>query len=218
MMITVPATIAQFPYPPDLSYDPFYGNLSGLGQDDSLDDVTYDPDTGYYYTSTGLPLDSVTLAPITQDAITNLPVSDISLPTLPTIAPPSNIASATGPIDQNGNAIQLCTSQSCLMTGGTPTAAQLGGVVTQGTNSGLTPTQIAQIITSASSAGIAVFKATSSPSLIPGTNLVYNPATGQIANALTGLTGSQLASSLLNPTTLLLLGGALILVMLLDKK
>ena len=67
------------------------------------------------------------------------------------------------------------------------------------------------------SAGLAIFKATSSPSLIPGTNLVYNPATGQVSNATTGLTGSQLASTLgLSPQLLLLLGAGLLAVMFLE--
>ena len=99
------------------------------------------------------------------------------------------------------------------MTGPTPTASQLAAVVSQGTSTGLTAAQISQIFTSAAQSGVAIFKATSSPSLIPGTSLVYNPATGQIANALTGLTGSQVASSLTSLMPILLIGLGLILVL-----
>jgi hypothetical protein len=54
-------------------------------------------------------------------------------------------------------------------------------------------------------AGAKVYQSTQSPSLIPGTNAIYNPATGQILNAanLTSLT-SSLTSAL---PTILIFGG-----------
>ena len=104
-----------------------------------------------------------------------------------------------------------------------PSASQLATIATQGTATGLTAAQISQIFTSASAAGINIFKATSSPSLIPGTNLVYNPATGQMANATYGgLTGSQISaistSSLTAYLPMILLGGGLLLVVMMMGK
>lgn len=178
--------------------------LLGLGDDDGT------TDTGSY-TST---IDSTSLP------ILGLSPTDTSILDLPAITPPINVpANAPYGYDELGNPLPSPASVSVgpLMTGGTPTAAQLNAVVTQGTNTGLSPAQISSIINSALSAGLAVFKATSSPSLIPGTNLVYNPATGQVSNATTGLTGSQLASTLgLSPQLLLLLGAGLLAVMFLE--
>lgn len=64
-----------------------------------------------------------------------------------------------------------------------------------------------------------VFQQTGSPGLIPGTQLVYNPQTGQILPASGVLTSAgQISSTLSSP---LILGGiavVLILVMSMGKK
>jgi hypothetical protein len=193
MMITVPSVNAGFPYSSRL-----YG--FGLGQDDTTDSIE-DPTTGISYSlTTGLPI-TTSIVPLTGDtggtdteSLLNSQISSEGVPLSSLVS----VASGAAP----------------------PTAAAVQQVIQQGTSSGLTPTQIAQIITSATNAGLAVFKATSSPSLIPGTNLVYNPATGGIANATTGLTGAQIAAGLggISIGTIALIGGALLILMMLEKR
>jgi hypothetical protein len=212
MMIRVPATS-----PPGISGLGRRGipsSLLGLGDDG--DGTT---DTAIYDTP----------PPVTTP-ITILDTS--SNPLYSDIVTPSDYSSATGPIDQSGTAvtpIALSSSEiaainalptsSVIQPSALPSVGQLASVIQSGTSSGLNANQIAQIFSSASAAGLAIFKATSSPSLIPGTNLVYNPATGQVSNATTGLTGSQLASTLgLSPQLLLLLGAGLLAVMLLEGR
>ena len=201
-------------YPPNWS-----GGIGWLGQTDTSISSTDDTDTY-------LPILDTTA---TDVALTDtLPVSDLTSSDLsyldaavtPPTAPPS---SAPYGYDELGNPLSAPvtitpTQAQALMTGPTPTASQLAAVVSQGTSTGLTAAQISQIFTSAAQSGVAIFKATSSPSLIPGTNLVYNPATGQIANALTGLTGTQVASSISSLMPLFLIGIGLVLVMSLAGK
>lgn len=225
MLVTVPQIGARFPY------DALTG-LNGLGQTDtdtySFDETPTYSDTTVIGSAGNVSASSLNIsnpyAPVTStdllttDADTLLGTDGASTPA---VAPPVNLSSATGPVSQSGSAVTPATGP--IMTGPLPTPAQLAQVVQSGTSgTGLTAAQIAQIFTSASSAGLAIFKATSSPSLIPGTNLVYNPATGQVTNSLTGLTGSQLASTLgvgsLSIGTLLLLGGAAFLLIMLSNK
>jgi hypothetical protein len=101
-----------------------------------------------------------------------------------------------------------------------PSTSQLATIAAQGTGTGLSAAQIANIFNSAASAGINVFKATSSPYAIPGTSLVYNPATGQLASS-TGLTAAGLAtvqaagitaSSLTSMMPIILIAGGLMLL------
>ena len=101
-----------------------------------------------------------------------------------------------------------------------PTSSQLQQVIQQGTGSGLTAAQISQIFANAASAGVSVFKATSSPYAIPGTSLVYNPATGQIANALTGLTGTQTIAGIggVSIGMLALIGIALVVFVMVSER
>ena len=221
MRISVPETMRVYPY----------AGIAGLGQDDGFDDGL-NLDTSPIDTTT-LPLTTGTLdystllgtspTTIMVDGV-NYAVSDTS----PVVTPPA-VAPANAPYgyDELGQPLTapatsglstLCTDASCQQMGSKPTAAQLAGIVTSGTSSGLNATQIAQIFSSAAQAGVAVFKATSSPALIPGTNLVYNPATGQIANALTGLTGAQASLGGLSFGTILLFGGGLLLIMMLSGK
>jgi hypothetical protein len=197
------------------------GGIGWLGQTDTSISSTDDTDTYLPILDTSA----------TDVALTDtLPVSDLTSSDLAyldaALSPPSNLSTATGPISASGTAVtpvavdpSLVAAINALPTGSTippgslPSTAQLATIATQGTSTGLTAAQISQIFTSAAQSGVAIFKATSSPSLIPGTNLVYNPATGQIANALTGLTGSQVASSLTSLMPMLLIGLGLILVL-----
>jgi hypothetical protein len=224
MLVTVPQTGAIFPYDPLTGLNGFR-DFAGMGQ--TTDNTFSAPDT----TSTFLPVGNVSasslnienpFADLSDDSLTTDPSTLLGTvgAVTPAITPPATLASATGPVSQAGAAVTPSTSG--LMTGPTPTAAQLAGVIQNGTGAGVSAAQIAQIFTSAASAGIAVFKATSSPSLIPGTSLVYNPATGQVANASTGLTGSQLATTLgvgsMSIGTILLLGGAAVLLLMMTSK
>jgi hypothetical protein len=100
----------------------------------------------------------------------------------------------------------------------TPSATQLGQIVTNGTSTGLTANQIASIVGAATNAGVQILRATNNtvPTLIPGTNLVYNPATGQIVP--TGTTLSTALGSATFSSSGLLIGalviGAVLLVMM----
>jgi hypothetical protein len=100
----------------------------------------------------------------------------------------------------------------------TPSATQLGQIVTNGTSTGLTPNQIASIVGAASNAGVQILRATnnSTPTLIPGTNLVYNPATGQIVPTGTSLS-TAFGSATFSSSGLLigaLVIGAILIVMM----
>lgn len=188
--------------PSTMNYYPagFGGSLHGLGQDD----LVYDPSgSGAYYDST---------TGVSYDPSGN-PISTATLPALePIVVPPTTpIVSPALPTDTTG----LGPGQA--ITPGTPTPA--GG--------GLTAAQIAAIATAAGQAAINVAKATSVPGLIPGTNLVYNPATGgfvpasgagvalpgtQLSLTPAGLTGSLTSSSALL-IAVVAIGGILLFTM-----
>ncbi len=51
----------------------------------------------------------------------------------------------------------------------------------------LTPTQLVNLIGGAASAGSSVIRSTQTPSVIPGTTAIYNPATGQILPSTVGV-------------------------------
>lgn len=204
------------------------GAFAGLGQTDTS---TYTSDE---FDTTGIPIIdtsvSDTVAPLTSDIDTLVDPStgqtyQIGSALSAAVTPPSNLASASGPVSNTGASVTPAsgawTAADLAAVGGvgqSPTPAQLAQVVQQGTSTGLTSTQIAQLFSSAASAGLAIFKATSTPSIIPGTNLVYNPATGQIASAL-GTTASQVTSAITNLAPLLLLGVAgIVVLMMLSRK
>jgi len=88
-----------------------------------------------------------------------------------------------------------------------PTQAQLQQAIQGGTATGLTAAQISNLIAQAANAGVKILNATQSPYLIPGTQLVYNPATGAltsgIANQLTTPFGTLTGST----SSVLMLGG-----------
>lgn len=88
------------------------------------------------------------------------------------------------------------------------------GAVNTSTGQPVTATQIAALIAQAAGGANAVYKSTQSPYVIPGTNVVYNPATGQYANAA-GIAAAGLGTSLGGMLPLLLIG---LVVVMLGKK
>jgi hypothetical protein len=104
-----------------------------------------------------------------------------------------------------------------LLSVGLDTSPPGSATTSTGSGSGVTPASIAAAIAAAANAATGVYRATSSPSVIPGTNAIYNPATGQITNAgllsTSGL-GASLSSML---PLLLLVGGGLLLVSAMGK-
>jgi hypothetical protein len=171
-------------------------SLSGLGQDST----DYGIDPTYVDSELG-----------STDSVTPVVLSPGSVgPLLPgeTIAPGASITT-TVPAS-----LQDLTSGSTA-----PTSSQLQQVVQQGTSSGLSANQIAAIVQAASAVGTKVLQVTNQPSLIPGTNLVYNPATGQILPSGTTLSSVFGSATLSSGGTLLLVGGGiLLLVLLMGKK
>lgn len=86
---------------------------------------------------------------------------------------------------------------------------------------GVTPQQLASLLAAGAQGASAIYRATQSPSLVPGSSLVYNPQTGQLVPAsglsVGGLFGTSLsASGSLMP--ILLIGGAVLLFMTLGKR
>lgn len=171
-------------------YQPGWGGfvgLEGLGQDDST--------------------------------ITDLPVyapSDVTLPDFTTISLPST----TGPISMPeinpsdlsipgytydpGSGMYFPTSTS--VTGGSiPVPSSTAG-------SGLSLAQLLGSAATAAQTAAAINKTLQSPALIPGTNLVYNPATGQITSGV-ATTSTAVGSLLASPVTILAIGALLILMM-----
>jgi hypothetical protein len=99
----------------------------------------------------------------------------------------------------------------------TPTSPTTSAAPTAAPGSALTPTQLNAIIGGAAQTGVSVLKATQSPTVIPGTNAIYNPATGQILGA-TSLTSSQVESSISSFMPIILLGLGAVLVLSFAKK
>ena len=226
------------------------GGIGALGQDDDSGDdddgTTYDDGSGLL---DSLPVTtlSTTDSSLLDTNLSDISTGNISgsvynaggqsyqLVDPTTLVPaPSDVSTVTGPVDPAGNAVpasvtsaQIQAATNAIATGQPSTISSavtpsvLSTLATQGTSTGLTTAQITSIFSAAANAGVAVFKATSSPSIIPGTNLVYNPATGQVSSA-SGLTSSGLASvdiasQLTSMLPILLLGGgAILLVMMMS--
>jgi hypothetical protein len=185
------------------------GGIGDLGQDPTAGG-TYTTDSAIYS-----PIDTSTYTTLLNTAqpsgsLTSSDLSDLGLQTYssldPSLVSTLNNLPTTSPVPV-----------SML-----PSSSQLATIAAQGTSTGLSAAQIANIFNSAASAGVNIFKATSSPYQIPGTSLVYNPATGQIASS-TGLTPTGLAtvqaasisaSSLTSMLPILLIGGGLLLVVM----
>ena len=93
----------------------------------------------------------------------------------------------------------------------------LQGPTGSGAGSGLSLSQILGSAATAATTAAKINQSLQSPSLIPGTSLVYNPATGQITNSLG--TAQALTSSLSSMLPLLLLaGGAFLLISMMGKR
>lgn len=164
--------------------------MHGLGQSDAgnfSDGIGIDPTSGSLVTDLGL---SLPLTPITLPALTLPPFDYASgLPDNPPIDP--NLINA------------LATSAAGYGTTGVSTSN--GG--------SLSAAQIASIIGNSANAAVGIFKATSSPSVIAGTGLVYNPATGQLVNATTGFGVAGVGAALGSYLPLLLVVGAAVLIL-----
>lgn len=185
--------------------------FAGLGQD---------TEAGIFDSGGGTTIDLPTFGD-------TLPVIDINGNGALTLGPTATQAGLTEvggvittPIDFGTCVGSGCTASLAPLTAPNapaPTQSQLANIVSNGTASGLSAAQIAQLVASAANAGVSVLKATSSPYAIPGTNLVYNPATGQILPS-SGLlnTASTLGTSMM---PVLLIGAAVLgLVLVMSKK
>ncbi len=211
-------------YPVDWS-----GGIGELGQYTDSSGNSYDA-SGNLISSGGLDttgmnydLSNLPLTNLTQSDLSNLtsPISSYS----PTSFSDLSVTPASSYSPDPSLVAQLNSlpSGSFVPPSMLPSASQLATIATQGTATGLNAQQIASIFSSAANAGINVFRATSSPSLIPGTSLVYNPATGQMENAMYGgLTGGQIgAIGTLDMTPyipMILIGGGLLLVVMMMGK
>jgi hypothetical protein len=181
--IKVPSTI-------DVAY-PVFG-LAGLGQCDDngcpSTGSSGDDGSGSSVTVPGFdqtnPILNITTSPITNPSYTGGGAQ-----TVPTPSGDYQIVNGTV-FDPNGNVVSLSSLQSAL------------GFPSSGTTPSSSAPNLAQILAAAAQAtGTAVkaFTTLQGPSLIPGTNLVYNPATGQLSNAAgigTSGTTSSLSTSL----------------------
>jgi len=185
-------------------------NYSGEG-----DTSTFQPTTGpstaglFYDTETGSYVNPSALTS-TSSVNSDLTALDASL----------NNTAAQLPVPQSLSPAQTGALQTVAASPTpTPSATQLGQIVTNGTSTGLTANQISAMVAAAANAGVQILRATnmSTPTLIPGTNLVYNPATGQIVPSGTTLS-TALGSATLSSSGLLigglLIGGVLLIMMM----
>ena len=165
---------------------------SAAGEDDdgSYDDgISVDPTTGLLLDTGGLLGGGV--LPVTTPI-----TSTIDLSNLPTTTP-----------------LDLSDINQLLLDNAALSPAQIANVAASSGGT-LSAAQIAQIIGSSTNAAVSVYKATSSPSLVAGTGLVYNPATGQLVSGTTGAqVASSIASSLSSILPLLLVVGAAVLIL-----
>jgi hypothetical protein len=167
--------------------------LRGLGQDDSDTETIGDSDISDLPLTTSPPLDTTSGLTITSD--------------------PADLEAAMQ--SQAAYDVQLETPSGNAITGLTP--AQMQAILGANASGSITPAQIAAIISSSGSAAASIIKSTASPYVIPGTSVVYNPATGQMSSS-TGLSTTATAitseiSSFL-PLILLAVGAMIVLPML----
>jgi len=130
--------------------------------------------------------DYTTPTPI-DTSVTPIDTSVVSFPTVPTTALP-NLPPISSIIASNLS------------------ASDGGPVPASGSTGAQTAAQILAAAAQAAGAGSAILKSTQSPGLIPGTSLVYNPATGQIMSA-TGAAPAVTTLSLTSMLPILLIGG-----------
>jgi len=125
----------------------------------------------------------------------------------------------TPPVDCGSFALTPAQAAACGQLSGTPGSG--GYVVPLNTpvtpqQAGLTTAQIAQLIAATGNSTVSLIRtASGGPYTVAGTNLVYNPATGQLTSVANpyGLNVSGLPASIMN--NLPLIGGALLLILVL---
>jgi hypothetical protein len=182
----------QYPTWQGPEYSAPFDSLSGLR---GLGDCSYDADGNLIPGScdtTGLPPIDTTPA---QPILTPAPSTGVT--------PPSGYTCIE---DANG----ICTGPLTPITSAAPPAGS-------STSGQLTPAQLAALINAGAQTGVSIVKSTQSPTVIPGTSAIYNPATGQILGAAP-LGGAAGATSTLNVFPILLLVGGFVLVMSMGKK
>ena len=179
-----PPQRARIPMPPVI----FKRGLRGLGQTQYCECAD-----GSYYGD----------APATcEDGSSATCTASAPLPPPPATAPPATTTCPAGQIATYGSGQMSCTDPSLILN--TPlTPAQAG----------LTAAQQAQLIAAVGNSAVSLIRtAAGGPYQVAGTNLIYNPATGQLTTASTaGLTSSL---STLTPYLPYLLGGGLLLLLL----
>jgi hypothetical protein len=158
----------------------------------------------------------MTLPPLTP-VDTTIPITELPNQIIPenTIGLPSgqavsvNLSNGTS---LNSNGVLTDSNGNVIATGISLPAAQTAG---------MTPAQISASLTALANSAVAAYKSTLSPSVVPGSNLVYNPATGQFLPAITGTSvglatanSASLSALFSNPTLLLLIAGVVVVVMM----
>jgi hypothetical protein len=117
------------------------------------------------------------------------------------------------------------TTPTPIMTGPTPSPGELSQPVVTSYPAGNTAAQNASLLAAITAAGDKALLSTTTPYLIPGTNSVYNPATGAITTAAStpaalaaasALSTSALTSSMI-PVAMIAVAGLLV-VMMVSKK
>jgi hypothetical protein len=245
MRIKVPSMVDLYP--------PMMGGMAGLGQDEDNTTITLpvsvytdltEPDIADLESDYSPILQTIQMRPRTRymgrfaglgdngdddDTSITLPSYDTSTPVLDTstelpaysgggattVSTPAGDYQIVGSTiyDPNGNVSSVSALQSAL--GVSPSSSSAPSL-----------TQILSAAAAVTGAGAQAYKSLQTPSLIPGTNLVYNPATGQISSA-TGLTAagllaasttSSLATSLSSMGPVLLIGGALLLILMMGGR
>lgn len=158
---------------------------------------------------------SPTTAPVTTP-VTTTPAAPAPSTSVSNFAPGSCWDSSLNPVACGPGASYVVASDGSLTsyTGG---ATPAGGGLTTAQLTALTNT-----IAAGGQTAINISKALSTPSLVAGTGVVYNPATGQFYNPQTGQvvspsttgagTGAAAAGVTISPTLILLFGGLLVLM------
>lgn len=133
-----------------------------------------------------------------------------------TIGNDADILPTLNTLQSNFNSlIQSDNTAAQTVAGLTP--AQLSAALGANASGAMTPAQLASIISSSGAAASSILKSTQSPYVIPGTSVVYNPATGQMSSS-TGLSAASTEITSMLPIILLAVGAMIILPMLGGKR
>jgi hypothetical protein len=197
------------------------GLLSGLGQtcisyDDDGDCLSYSSPTDTL--NSDLPITSPTLS----TALPNLNTFSNSS-ACNSFAITASQAAACGipsvPLDPNSTNLQ-----SALLSSTSPQSVTLTAAQTQALQAGMTPAQQAQLISAIGNSTVSLIRtASGGPYTVAGTNLVYNPATGQLTtaaatNATATLTAGLGALSQYIPIILLAVAAIVVVPAIMGKK